>query len=598
MRLFRADSRRCTCMHLQEKNPAPPSVFFRATAATPSSHESGQLALFATQSHIMGNCCEALAAVLDTKRADYVQIPTTSNDSAANASASPQSHSDQALSSFPHLPMEFHKIYEVGKQLGMGTTSKVYTVRRKKRRSGKYGPNKDLACKIIDKKKLTMGMANADVVPLLTQLRKEVDILRRINHPNIVTYVDFLESKEKIIIITEQLPGGELFDHIVSKGPLSEAFAKDALVCVFSAVAYMHDRGVIHRDIKAENLIFFRHLDGRQSLKMIDFGFSTILKHDLTGSFLGTGGYIAPEIRQHKKYSMSVDNWALGVLLYCALSAKLPFSASVETLPSDTEQCRSHFALRFPPKPWASISQNCKDMITRLLEVDPMQRLTAKDALQHPWVSAAFPFINVFARLTLFSVQFRSMASTAGDGRLKRVVASLNGAIRSAQFSSEGQLSLKRESCVASTSDDENDDDDIHNPYWELPELHSQLRRSMSTFHLEKRSTPRRNSKAGFSGAAPVTTNGGYILGGEDNAKSGGGSVPSTDTSLTSAEAESAIHRFGSHGRQSSRSAIEVHPMALKGLDDTAQAGSFGYDEMHDRIAGDLFYSTYFRKQR
>ena len=117
---------------------------------------------------------------------------------------------------------------------------------------------------------------------------------------------------------------------------------------LFSAVSYLHERGVIHRDIKAENLLFYKKLNGEFTLKLIDFGFSTILKNDLARSFLGTGGYIAPEIRQNKNYSMSVDNWAMGVVLFCALSRTMPFGISVEQLPRDRDQWtnENNFQLR------------------------------------------------------------------------------------------------------------------------------------------------------------------------------------------------------------------------------------------------------------
>jgi serine/threonine protein kinase len=364
----------------------------------------------------MGNCCsDCFTDLKGSCHSDYQPIPDhihedDSKKERAVASKHPkklrskqQAYSESVLvpittdsqsiqpyaALLPDLPPEFHKLYEVGKQLGVGTTSKVFEVKRKKRHSTKNGVIRDLACKIIDKRKLTLGMDRSDVEPLLAQLRKEVDILRRVHHPNIVSYVDFLESRDKIIIITERLEGGELFDYILNHGPLPESKARQALHGVFCAVAYLHDRGVVHRDIKAENLIFFQDVNDEQSLKMIDFGFSTILKHDQTGSFLGTGGYIAPEIRQNKSYSTSVDNWALGVLMYCTLSAKLPFTVSIDALPSTNAQCRQAFVLRFPPKPWAGVSQIAKDLITGLLEIDTFKRTTAKEALQHPWVSPA-----------------------------------------------------------------------------------------------------------------------------------------------------------------------------------------------------------------
>ncbi|KAJ1434312.1 kinase-like domain-containing protein [Ochromonadaceae sp. CCMP2298] len=297
------------------------------------------------------------------------------------------SQSEPILPEMPRhewLPPHFSQFYDLGAVMGVGTTSKVYRVYH---RISKLNHNSEhaLACKVINKRRITTSLKKNDIEPLLGQLRKEVDILRRINHCNIVSFVDFMETRSKLFIITERLDGGELFDHLLNHGPLREGVACQVLYGVFSAVAYLHERGVVHRDIKAENLIFFKDPRGEVSLKLIDFGLSTILGHDLTGSFMGTGGYIAPEIRQNKNYSTSVDSWSLGVLLYCTLSAKLPFAVSIESLPSSTVECRRAFTLSFPEDAWGGISDSCKDLITSLLEINPVQRATAHQAIQHPW---------------------------------------------------------------------------------------------------------------------------------------------------------------------------------------------------------------------
>lgn len=284
------------------------------------------------------------------------------------------------------FPQQFGKFYQLGDLVGVGTTSKVYKVSYKINTKWSSSQSQLLACKIIDKRGITHGIDVYDIDPLLEQLCREVEILKRIHHENIVSFYDYMETKDHLFIITERLDGGELFEYILSNGPATEEFACKILYGVFSAVAYLHERGVVHRDIKAENLIFFKNSYGEDSLKLIDFGFSTILRHHLTGSFMGTGGYIAPEIRQNKNYSTSVDSWSLGVLLYCTLSAKMPFGVSMDTLPGSIEDCQGLFQLVFPPKTWAHVSEPCKDLISKLLELDPIKRFTAKKALAHPWV--------------------------------------------------------------------------------------------------------------------------------------------------------------------------------------------------------------------
>lgn len=302
------------------------------------------------------------------------------------------------------VPVEFTQFYDILELIGVGTTSQVYKVLTKHNKplSRNKTHQEYLACKLIDKQQLTQGMMKADIEPFLNQLRREVYILRSVHHSNIVKCYDFMETHHKIFIITELLPGQELFDYIQHHGALQEDLAREILYQVFQAVAYLHDRGVMHRDIKPENIVFsLQHLPVTTTAaassttkttpqvvaKLIDFGFSTIVKHTLTSSFLGTGGYLAPEMRQHRDYSTSVDDWALGILLYCTLSARLPFSVTIESLPRTNAQCRDTFALKFPKKHWSAVSSQAQDLIRALLAFDPMSRLTARSALQHPWVS-------------------------------------------------------------------------------------------------------------------------------------------------------------------------------------------------------------------
>jgi serine/threonine protein kinase len=336
------------------------------------------------------------------------------------------------------LPVELSKLYSIGPLIGIGTTAKVYQIQPKRRSrsiniknksanngslrsdAGLFPPevagketavvdvaedqDKDetfLACKIIDKRKLTSQMKYNDVESLLSQLRREVDILRRTSHPNIVRYVDFMESKSQMFIITEYLKGGELFDCLSNFGSLPEPMVKYLMYDIFDAVAYLHDRSIIHRDIKSENCIFFINEFNELALKLIDFGFSINIKaNHMTTSFLGTFGYIAPEIMSNRYYNTSVDNWALGILLFVTLSKRLPFKHPTVSPESVTDiiindpsvialkNPSPYYYLHFPEKTWKGISNECKNLIQQLLQIDPMKRITAKAALHHPWVSS------------------------------------------------------------------------------------------------------------------------------------------------------------------------------------------------------------------
>ena len=316
-------------------------------------------------------------------------------------------------------------LYELGKLVGRGATSKVYEVVRKhrtpasspvktdrrcggcssRRLSDTIKPFTKLACKVIDKRRLIgLSLNTIDMDVVLGQLRKEISILKSCDHPNIVAFQDFIETKDAMYLVTEYASGSlrlhaifhtfetsplsyislkldspnvlcldscflgdELFEHIVRHGPLSEDLCREVMRGVFSAVSYLHDRGVLHRDIKAENVIIQLQETEKEgvltasSVKLIDFGFSTMLRRtDVTGSFLGTGGYLAPEIRQQRLYGVSIDNWALGTLLYCSIAGHLPFGSDFDAITRSTSRtsCQKMFILHMEGIKWNHIRYN------------------------------------------------------------------------------------------------------------------------------------------------------------------------------------------------------------------------------------------------
>lgn len=276
------------------------------------------------------------------------------------------------------VPEEFSKIYDTRQLIGVGTTAKVYLCVRR-------ATDRKFACKVIDKRRLAFEPGQDQM--LLDQLRKEIDILRSLDHPNIVRFEDVVETPSAIHVVMEMVTGGELFDYLLEYGAMAEVKAAHLMYGVMSAVAYMHKAGVVHRDIKAENLLLVDRSSEWPSAKLIDFGFSTKLKYTLTGSFLGTGGYIAPEIRQQRCYSQSVDVWACGVLLYLLNSGRLPFSADADVLPSGRQHAESRYALKFNEAQWAKRSPALRDLLRNMLDVDPMRRWSAAQVLRHPWIT-------------------------------------------------------------------------------------------------------------------------------------------------------------------------------------------------------------------
>ncbi|KAJ0403392.1 hypothetical protein ATCC90586_005336 [Pythium insidiosum] len=289
--------------------------------------------------------------------------------------------------------------------IGAGTTSKCYRCRR-------LTDGRIFACKVINKRRLAFDRPRRDVIT--RQLRREVEVLRQLDHPNIAKLEDSFENDTYMILvgnisdahvlplgfslfvaflvqIMELLEGGELFDTIIERGRLRESDAKHIAASVLSAMSYMHAQGVVHRDIKPENLLLAKSScdAGPVDVKIIDFGFSKTLDstQGTTCSFLGTGGYLAPEILQHQPYTSAVDMWAFGILLYMMLCGRLPFATRTQLEPG--QSVKSLYRLSFPQRYWRGVSDDAQDLLRRLLVLQPSSRVSAQAALEHPWFSCS-----------------------------------------------------------------------------------------------------------------------------------------------------------------------------------------------------------------
>jgi len=267
----------------------------------------------------------------------------------------------------------FNIKYDLREEIGVGSTSKCYRCVRKSDR-------KEFACKVIDKQQVEVKFTG-----LLEQFFLEIKVLQALNHPNIIHLEEAFEKSDRIYMVMELMNGGELFDYVVEKGTLSEKEASVIVRKITSAVAHMHALNIIHRDLKPENLLLTTKGEDAE-VKLIDFGLAKEISNDAVArSFLGTRGYLAPEILQRGTYDKAIDMWALGVIVFVLLCGCLPFDDDSSRIASQSA-ARQKFALRFPK--WASnISASAKDLLHNLLEVDPKNRFTAEQALNHPWVS-------------------------------------------------------------------------------------------------------------------------------------------------------------------------------------------------------------------
>ena len=274
-------------------------------------------------------------------------------------------------SSSSQVKTGFFITYDLKEEIGVGSTSKCYRCIRK-------SDKKEFACKLIDKRQVEVKFSG-----LLEQFFVEIKVLKALKHPNIIHIEDSFETPDRIYMVMEMMKGGELFDYVVEKGTLSEEEASVLVRKITSAVAHMHDIGVIHRDLKPENLLLTTKGDNAE-VKLIDFGLAKEMNEQVARSFLGTRGYLAPEMLQRNSYDKAIDIWALGIIVFVLLCGCLPFDDDSSRIASESA-AREKFALRFPP--WATnLSSSAQDLLHKLLDVNPKNRITAQQALSHPWV--------------------------------------------------------------------------------------------------------------------------------------------------------------------------------------------------------------------
>jgi len=233
------------------------------------------------------------------------------------------------------------------------------------------------ACKSIDKSKIGR----------LDHLQREVHLLSVTNHHGIMKMVDCYEDAEHVHIITEKYTGGELFEKIIDSttpsGCLSEQKTSGIIKSLLESINYLHENDIVHRDIKPENILF--ESEQEDTIKLIDFGLSRRHKKGEASMSnpVGTAYYMSPELLKGN-YDKSCDIWSIGVVAYILLCGYPPFNGDNDNVIFESIK-RGHF--EFPNQAWSNKSDLAKDFIKCLLRRDPNKRLTAKEALRHPWIT-------------------------------------------------------------------------------------------------------------------------------------------------------------------------------------------------------------------
>jgi len=231
-------------------------------------------------------------------------------------------------------------------------------------------------------------------------LANEIDILGSINHPNVVGLRAIFDTEETLFIVMDLMKGGELYEEIVKRKTFSEKDASKIMAQLFSALAYLHNKGIVHRDLKLENLLLVKDSDPDLHIKLADFGLSKLYSGKALQTACGTPFYVAPDILMGDGYGTGVDMWASGVLLYVLLSGRLPFAAD-----TDTELFKLIMVgdLIWKSPQFDTVSAEAKDLISKLIVVEPEQRLSAKQALDHPFIANKGASGSAPLHSTLFS---------------------------------------------------------------------------------------------------------------------------------------------------------------------------------------------------
>ena len=291
--------------------------------------------------------------------------------------------------------------YTVEKEIGAGGYARCLLVKNKT--TGQL-----YACKELQKNKLNN----------VASLKSEIQILIKLDHPNIIKLYEIYENDNYIYLVMELCTGGELFDRIIQKTEQGKQFTEKEVANIFqqmmSAINYCHSNKIVHRDLKPENLLLASQ-DENSPIKVIDFGMSRIFNNkQAMFDKVGTAYYISPEVLDGF-YDEKCDIWSAGVILYILLCGYPPFNGNDDDEIFESIKKRKFV---FPEAEWANISKEAKDLINKMLS-DPLTRLTAEQVLGHPWLVNQ---LNKNTKAKEIKLNFNTFKTYSGANKLSRAV--------------------------------------------------------------------------------------------------------------------------------------------------------------------------------
>lgn len=335
----------------------------------------------------------------------------------------------------------FEASYQLHESIGKGAFSTVHRCRNRI-------SSQEFAVKIIDLRPLRLS-ANFDS----KRLMREVDIMRSISHENVIRLIEVFETEDCVKIVMEIAMGRELFDLILARNRYSEADARPIFTQIASALGFLHNKGIVHRDIKPENIIVTNH---GGVVKLLDFGLAKATSATFGSTaktFVGTPCYLAPEVENVRDsdtgYGVEVDCWSLGAVLYVMLVARFPEFERTSGVP----------LVKLTADIWKSISREAKDLIKGLMNPDPRKRITAQQALQHPWT---------------LGIQNTSRPSNADDDDMSSLKNHVGGSAFVGVGSSASQILLETVPSLGDDSignDSETSIESLHTPGIGIPQF-------------------------------------------------------------------------------------------------------------------------------
>jgi len=260
----------------------------------------------------------------------------------------------------------FNDLYELKEDLGKGSFAGV-------KKAIEKSTGTSYAVKIMKKKAIKSQY-----------LERETEIMKKVNHPNVITLHGIFEEQQNLYLVLQYAPGGVLFDQLIKRESFSELDASKIIRQVLEAVQYLHSLGIVHRDLKLENLLCADDSDKTLHIYVADFGLSKIIEDEQqTTTQVGSMEYTAPEVLLGVPYQKSVDLWSIGVITYALLTGCFPFFAPNH---DNAILYAKIQALDYSWKDFPDVSEDAKDFIKHLLVKDPADRYTPEQALAHHWI--------------------------------------------------------------------------------------------------------------------------------------------------------------------------------------------------------------------